>query len=90
MQILEPHSPEWFAALEEKDPHQAGLVRGLIALAGTKEVCSLCGDMPAKDYVRDHSGESLKLCADCRTDQEALWKRSFIPLAQGASTNGRN
>jgi hypothetical protein len=67
---LRPHTPEWFEALQPWDPRKATMTRLAIQTAGSSEVCSVCGDDPASDYVLvagiPAGGPStLKLCADC-------------------------
>ena len=48
--VLRPHTEEWFAALEVWNPKQAAMTRMVIASAGAPDVCSICGDDPARDY----------------------------------------
>ncbi|WP_161792006.1 YiiX/YebB-like N1pC/P60 family cysteine hydrolase [Methylophilus sp. Q8] len=69
---LTPHTAEWFVALSEWNSDQAEHVRQILELQGTTDVCSVCGDDPAKDYVL--SGDkvpgavyTLRLCDDCLT-----------------------
>ena len=67
-----PHSPEWFAALEAFDPRQAIQTRTILQRTGRSDVCSVCGDDPAKDYKRVGGGipvnavATIRLCIDCR------------------------
>ena len=69
--ILRPHTPEWFAALEVWNPPQAAMTRMAIEAAGSPDVCSICGDDPARDYrleeaYRPSGGvDTLRLCDDC-------------------------
>jgi CheY-like chemotaxis protein len=76
-ELLRPHTPEWFDRLRAKDPDRAKHVEELIELAGSSDVCSYCGDDPARDYLwTDKPGESIRLCRDCykmgRADGESL------------------
>ena len=48
--VFMPHTTEWFAALSVWDPTQAAMTRQAINMAGSLEVCSVCGDDPAQDY----------------------------------------
>lgn len=82
---LRPHTSEWFAALEVWDPYQASHTREIIRMAGSRDVCSVCGDFPATAYRleachRPPSGvDTLRLCDDCL----AIRKRDgepFVPL----------
>jgi len=50
MTHLTPHTHEWFKALESVNPTQAAMSAMLIELAGRTDICSVCGDDPAKDY----------------------------------------
>ncbi|MEA2895264.1 MAG: hypothetical protein QOJ84_879 [Bradyrhizobium sp.] len=69
--ILTPHSPEWFAALHRWDPVQAAQTKFVVDHEGRTDVCSICGDDPAKDYrlekpFRAAGGvDTLRLCDDC-------------------------
>lgn len=75
---LMPHTPEWFEVLEQWDPPQAMTTRQTIGLAGTPEVCSVCGDQPANDYYlparyRSAGGvDTLRLCKDCLQIRHAM------------------
>jgi hypothetical protein len=68
---LTPHTPEWFASLEQWDPPKAMMTRKIIELACRMDVCSICGDDPAKDYQLEESHrppggvDTLRLCDDC-------------------------
>jgi hypothetical protein len=65
MDILKPHTPEWFAALEKKNPMQAAMTRQVISLAGSDNVCSICGDEEASDYRVETLPDTIRLCEDC-------------------------
>ena len=68
---LTPHMPEWFAALDSWDPPQALMTRKIIELTGRTDVCSVCGDDPARDYRLEEGHrpaggvDTLRLCDDC-------------------------
>lgn len=70
---LKPHTPEWFEALERRNPQQAAMTRRAIAMAGHDEGCSVCGDDPAADHKlvipppAPGAVATLRLCDDCRT-----------------------
>ena len=82
---LKPHSPEWFKALEAFDTVQAAHSRKIVELAGTPDVCSVCGDDPASDYKLIHpkphkdAVATIRLCDDCRMIKERHGE-SFVPL----------
>lgn len=79
---MEPHTPEWFAALCETHPHRAAMTCQVVTLAGRLDVCSICGDLPAPVYDDlDPPYLPLRLCDDCLTMQrdgfgERLRRRS--------------
>jgi CheY-like chemotaxis protein len=75
--LLRPHTPEWFQALAATDPDRARHIQELIDLAGSVDVCSYCGDDPARDYRwTDKPERTIRLCRDCfkmgRSDGENL------------------
>lgn len=80
---LTPHTPEWFSALASWNPSQAAHSRRIIELAGNVDVCSICGDEPAKDYrligptVPDGCVHTIRLCNDCWNIQRGMHKSSF-------------
>ncbi len=70
--LLPPHSPAWFAALEDWQPYRAMLARAAVKVMERDDVCSICGDDPAPVYrlaTDPEPGEilTLRLCDDCRT-----------------------
>lgn len=87
---LTPHTPEWFTALEQWDPPKAMMTRKVIELAGRMDVCSICGDDPAKDYRleanhRPPGGvDTLRLCDDCVAIRRQAGD-PFIPLFDAAN-----
>jgi Permuted papain-like amidase enzyme, YaeF/YiiX, C92 family len=68
---LRPHSPEWFKALEVWNPKQAAITKYITQRMGSRDVCSLCGDDPAKDYRLPATHrplgavDTLRLCDGC-------------------------
>jgi len=86
MRYLEPHSAEWFAALESDQPVQATLTRRHVAAAGTVEICSLCGSASARDYwvVARKTDPSpvptLRLCADCVGVRTTVFGQKLLPI----------
>lgn len=76
--VLQPHTPAWFEALALWDPIQAEMVRAVIAAAGHADVCSVCGDDPARDYrlsgaYRPPAGvDTLRLCDGCLALRQAM------------------
>ena len=68
---LVPHSDAWFSALAAWSPAQATMTRAVVAAAGRADVCSICGDRPARDHrlaedQRPAGGvDTLRLCDDC-------------------------
>ena len=83
---LKPHSPEWFTALKRFDSRQAEQTAQMIKMAGSAEVCSVCGDDPARDYeiVKpapvDGSVATIRLCSDC-VEIRSDGGEGFVPFA---------
>ncbi len=83
---LKPHTKEWFDALEKQNPRQAEQTRKVISQNGKSEVCSVCGDEPAKDYrfeseqVTSEMVATIKLCDDCREIRKSMTGRDFVPF----------
>lgn len=76
---LRPHTAEWFASLRTWDPVQALMAEAAIKAAGSAEVCTVCGDDPAKDYEvlqpAPAGPGTIRLCNDCygiRSPQEPM------------------
>ncbi|EPA99427.1 hypothetical protein PG5_02340 [Pseudomonas sp. G5(2012)] len=67
--LLRPHTPEWFASLREWNPKQAAMTEAGIRIAGSLDVCTVCADEPARDYVLLNTPAAgpgtLRLCDDC-------------------------
>ena len=62
-----PHSYKWLDALRQVNPRQAAHAAAVVRLAGRGDVCSVCGDRPARDYDdADPPYRSIRLCDDCR------------------------
>jgi hypothetical protein len=82
---LIPHSTEWFEALTRFDANQAAHTAAVIRRAGRSDVCSICGDDPARDYEIDLTQAdpgavtTLRLCDDCLSIQKRQGAR-FTPL----------
>jgi hypothetical protein len=80
---LIPHTEEWFSALSAWNPHQAAHTRHVVELAASLNVCSLCGDEPARDYrligqvVPEGSVCTLRLCGDCWKIRSDMHGESF-------------
>lgn len=82
---LVPHTDEWFTALTKQNELQASHVRQVLQLAGANDVCSLCGDNPAEDYLL--TGDkvpgfvyTLRLCQDCLVIRQQQLGESYILL----------
>ena len=80
---LIPHSSQWFEALQEFNPHQAFMTGRIIQLAGREDVCSICGDSPAKDYklvgerLAPKAVATLRLCDDCLKGRGTMYGETF-------------
>jgi hypothetical protein len=84
--FLKPHTRDWFVALEGINPQQATHTRQIIESAGRDDVCSVCGDDPAKDFRLVHPEPALnavitlRLCNDCRSMRSMFQGETFEPL----------
>lgn len=81
--ILKPHSQEWFSELEKVNPGQAAQTRQIIQMAGSNDVCSICGDEESNDYKLDSEDtnvSSLRLCDDCLGIRKSMHGENFVPL----------
>ncbi len=88
-----PHTKEWFAALNKVNPQQASQTEQIIKLAGSKNVCSVCGDEESREYqilkmkfARDVVA-SIRLCDDCRQIRGDTMGENFVPLSEGDATS---
>ena len=87
MAHLIPHTTEWFKALEAVDRRQADTTRQIIQMAGGSDVCSICGDSPAKDYriigvkFQANIDATMRLCDECRELRHNMHGESFAPLS---------
>jgi hypothetical protein len=68
-ELLHPHTPEWFQSLRKWDPLQAAMTEVAIQTAGSADVCSVCADTPASDYVAEKMPTpgpgTIRLCDFC-------------------------
>ena len=60
------------------------MTKTIIEAAGSNEVCSVCGDLPAADYkvigvnFSEQIGASIRLCDDCREIRRDGYAESYI------------
>ncbi len=91
-----PHSNEWFVALAKINPQQVALTKQVIELAGTAEVCSVCGDNPAHDYevanakFDQHTIATIRLCDDCRSIRQETQGEKYLPISQELESGSNN
>lgn len=84
----EPHSEEWFSALEAIDPIQAAQTRQILKSAGRNDVCGVCGDAPATDLrlvtkgLPENALASIRLCDDCRKMRGSMYGETYAPLSE--------
>jgi hypothetical protein len=88
---LKPHTKEWFAALKKVNPQQAAHTERIIQLAGSSDVCSVCGDEDSSEYQilkmkfdRDVVA-TIRLCDDCRSIRMRKGE-DFVPLTEGENS----
>lgn len=71
MEQIEPHSAYWYSIIDRVEPRLAALSRIVVDAEGSVDVCSSCGDQPARPYRLANSAEtmpgvpSLRLCDEC-------------------------
>ena len=81
---LTPHSSEWFEALMQFNPDQAFMTMAIVRAAGKEDVCSTCGDEPARDY--EIVGEefdpdavvTIRLCDDCLGIRKSMYGEKLV------------
>lgn len=84
--FLRPHSKEWFEALEKQNPNQAAQTKQIISIAGSEEVCSICGDDDANNYKLEGTQAmpgaaiTLRLCDDCLSIRKNMHGECFVPF----------
>jgi hypothetical protein len=83
---LTAHSEEWFAVLSKQNPHQARMTRMFMEFGGSREVCTFCGDSPARDHryigdsVQPATVLTCKLCDDCPAIRMMQFDEEYSPL----------
>ncbi|WP_194456388.1 YiiX/YebB-like N1pC/P60 family cysteine hydrolase [Bradyrhizobium sp. CCBAU 53421] len=71
MEQIEPHTEYWWSLIDRVEPKLAVLSRHAVSVEGRTDICSTCGDDPAKPYRVVNGAEhmpgvpSLRLCDDC-------------------------
>jgi hypothetical protein len=83
---LRPHSSQWFEALMQFNLDQALHTMQIIRTAGREDICSVCGDEPAKDY--EIVGEefdpaaviTIRLCDDCLEISKSMHGTRFANM----------
>ena len=85
-EYLKPHTSEWFEALMRTNASQAMHTAAIIRAASREDVCSICGDQPARDY-RLVTGKpappgTLRLCDDCLKIRKDVDGEVFMPIAE--------
>lgn len=80
------HSQSWFNELKQNNPMQAARTRKVLEMAGSCDVCSICGSQPAVAYridgetTKSHADPVLRLCSDCASTQMGLTGKHLTPL----------
>jgi hypothetical protein len=81
---LRPHSSEWFEALMQFNPDQALMTMAIIRAAGREDVCSICGDEPARDYeivgqeFEPGAVVTIRLCDDCLGIRKSMYGEKLV------------
>lgn len=85
---FKPHTSEWFRALRAFDVTKAAMTETVVKSAGSLDVCSICGDDPAKDYelvdkfMERNAVATIRLCDDCLRIKEKFTKRHLSHIDQ--------
>ena len=88
MHFHKPHSSEWFEALLKTSPQQARHTAQIVKLAGSDEVCSICGDHGGIEYqilTRECApgvAATIRLCDHCKAIRERGLSDVFISLGR--------
>jgi hypothetical protein len=83
---LTAHSEGWFAVLSRQNPHQAQMTRKFMEFGESREVCTFCGDSPARDHryigdkVQPATVLTCKLCDDCPSIRKMQFDEEYSPL----------
>lgn len=83
---IEPHTDEWFEAVNVFDPLQAQHTRAIVDEAGFVAVCSICGDANSarlklvSPEPHPDSVSSIRLCPDCRGMRERDYGEAYARL----------
>jgi hypothetical protein len=83
---IEPHTEQWFTALEAEEPGVARQIRELLLSAGRADACSLCGSVPARDYwvvarpTDPTPVPTLRVCEQCVSVREGVYQQRLIPV----------
>ena len=86
---LKPNSETWLVALAKTNPEQAAHSKQIIELAGSTEICSICGDSPSQDYqlvgieLGSDAVATARLCKDCLMIRRNTQGEEFIPFLPG-------
>jgi len=94
IQLLKPHSREWFKSLNAFSLQQAKHTAQIIRIMGRNDVCSICGDEKSTDYlVSDNEFEpgvpaTVRLCSHCKSFRENGIGVTLIPLLDKLSEAG--
>ena len=89
---LEPHSPEWFSALNAFNRQPADHTQQILKLAGRTDVCSICGDHPASDFtlveaMPPDAVATMRLCRDCHRARRTIYSEAFEPFHRWGASN---
>lgn len=83
---LKPHTPEWFKALAAFDPVKAAVTKIVVETLGRDDVCSICGEAPARDYhlerlaSQKNAVATIRLCGDCYKVKKRVHRERVLPF----------
>ncbi len=87
MDFVEPHSPHWFYLVEQIDWSLAAWAGTSIAFGRSKNVCTFCSDIDARDFrvksarLESAAVPSLRLCSTCYLNRLIMGDRLVAAVA---------
>lgn len=93
LSYIEPHTEQWFTALEAEQPAIAKQIRQLLLTAGRTDACSLCGAVPAFDYwiiarpTDPTPVPTIRICEHCIGVRECVYQQRLVRIGGGSAVH---
>lgn len=93
---LKPHTEEWFSALKKVNPQQEAQTARIVKLAGSSNVCSICGDEESREYqilkmkFSPDVVATIRLCGDCCEIRKISMGEDYAPIVAGKDSKQLN